>query len=102
MTNVIAAYGNVTITQERQPPARIEPRPAALALPATTEIAPQTAIELAEECARLRRDNQRLSSEAAWLRSEVDRLSTSPTAPRQRETLDLDDAAKRFSLLELE
>jgi len=99
VTNVIAAHGNVTITGPSQPVAQTSP-----ALPtATTASPPQTAIELAEECARLRRDNQRLSSEVVRLRDEVSRLtaSSNPTKP-PREQLDLDDTARRFALLELE
>lgn len=109
-TNVIAVHGNVTITGPRQ----LTERPPALALPAartpatsttTAPPSPQTAIEAVEECARLRRDNQRLSSEVARLRDEISRLTTGPAAaPRQRdrEPIDLDDSATRFSLLELE
>lgn len=106
MTNVIAVHGHVTITGPRLPVER-----PTLALPAATGATatpptPQTAIELVEECARLRRDNQRLSSEVTRLREEISRLttgSTAVTAPRQREQIvDLDDSATRFSLLELE
>jgi len=108
VTNVIAAHGNVTITGQRPPTDRRVP----LSLPASTTTSaapqatslsePQTAIELAEECARLRRDNQRLSNEVTWLRSEIDRLTGVAPAKQQRETTDLDDSAKRFALLELE
>ncbi len=97
VTNVIAALGNVTITGPRQ----LAAAPTALALPASTATTPQTALELVEECARLRRDNQRLTSEIGRLRGEIDRLTGAPP-PRQREPIDLDDSAKRFSLLELE
>jgi len=101
VTNVIAALGNVTITGPRLLTAPPTERSTALALPASTATTPQTALELVEECARLRRDNQRLTSEVARLRGEIDRLTGAPP-PRQREQLDLDDSAKRFSLLELE
>ena len=75
---------------------------AQLALPASTATEPQTALELVEECTRLRRSNQLLTDEVARLRAEVERLTgASVGAPRQREQ-DLDDSAKRFSLLELD
>jgi len=73
-----------------------------MALPASTATEPQTALELVEECARLRRDNQRLSSEIGRLRAEVDRLTSGPSASRPHETTSADDAAHRFSLLELD
>jgi hypothetical protein len=53
------------------------------------------------ECDRLRRENQRLSGDVARLRAEVARLSR-VEEPRGREPVDLDDAATRFSLLELD
>jgi hypothetical protein len=96
VTTVVAVRHNVTITASRQ----LSDRPAPLALPAAT--GPQTGLELAEECARLRRDNQRLTSEIDRLRAEVARLTTSATAPRQKEASDLDDSARRFALLELD
>lgn len=70
-----------------------------LALPAATVTEPLTAFELVEECARLRRDNQRLSDEVARLRGEVARLTGSSAQPREQ---DLDDATQRFALLELD
>jgi hypothetical protein len=102
VTNVIAVQGHVRITGPRQPPPGPATAPALLALPASVVATePQTALELVEECARLRRDNQRLSDEVARLRADVARLTGGPIAPRQREQ-DLDDAATRFSLLELD
>ena len=98
VTNVVAVRGPVTITGPRQPSAAR----ATLALPASTATDPQTALELAEECTRLRRSNQLLTDEVARLRAEVERLTgVSVGLPRQREQ-DLDDSAKRFSLLELD
>ena len=110
VTNVIAVHGAVTITGPRQPSAARSTMPA---LPASTATEPQTALErrvepgreagggltLIEERARLLRDNQRLSDEVARLRGEVARL-TGSGAPQHEQ--DLDDAAKRFSLLELD
>jgi len=97
VTNTIAVQGNVTITGPRQ---RTTARQATPGLPASTATEPQTALELVEETARLRRDNQRLSNEVERLRGEVARL-TGASAPRSREQ-DFDDAATRFSLLELD
>ena len=57
---------------------------------------------LAGEGDRLRRDNQRLSGEVTRLRAEIARLPTRPDEPYVREPVDLDDAATRFSLLELD
>lgn len=99
VTNVIAVQGGVTITRSRL--LLPSSRPETTLLPAA-EVAPQTALELVEECARLRRDNRRLSDEVARLRAEVDRLTAGPSAPRQHEAPDLDDSARRFSLLELD
>ena len=97
VTHVVAARGPVTITGPRLMAARAQ-----LALPASTATEPQTALELAEECTRLRRSNQLLTDEVARLRAEVERLTgASAGAPRLREQ-DLDDSAKRFSLLELD
>jgi hypothetical protein len=99
VTNVIAVQGHVTITgpQLRLPAGR----PTTAALTASPSTEPQTALELVEACARLRRDNQRLLDEVTRLRAEVDRLTSGSSAPRQREQ-DLDDSAMRFSLLELD
>ena len=94
ITNVVAVRGSVTITGPRQP---IAARTTARELPAASA-APQTALELAETCDQLRRDNRRLTDEVARLRAEVDRLSGSSNARPQA----LDDAATRFSLLELD
>jgi len=99
VTNVIAVRGAVTITGPRQ----LTDRPAPLALPASITTSPQTALELVEECTRLRRDNQRLTDEVGRLRGDIDRLTGAPIRSRdQRDPIDLDDAAKRFSLLELD
>jgi hypothetical protein len=115
VTNVIAVHGHVRITGERELPAQ-RPRPAIAELPAVsitrrvTEApttaslqlppGPQTAIELVEECARLRRDNQRLTGEVDRLRSEVMRLSG---GPRQEPPQNPDDySALRFAMLELD
>ena len=98
VTNVVAVRGAVTITGSRQ----LMAARAQLALPASTETGPQTGLDLAEECTRLRRSNQILTDEVARLRAEVERLTgASAGVPRQREQ-DLDDSAKRFSLLELD
>lgn len=95
VTNVIAVQGNVTITGPRQ----LADRPALAALPAAPP-GPQTALELVDECERLRRDNRRLSDEVARLRGEVARLSGAP--PLLRSEQGSDDTAMRFSLLELD
>lgn len=63
---------------------------------------PRTSLELAEECGRLRLDNQRLTAEISQLRAEVDRLTTRPGNAADRRIPGLDDAAQRFALLELE
>jgi regulator of replication initiation timing len=57
----------------------------------------RTALELVEECARLRAENVRLREEVARLKAESSHRSTP-----QREERALDDAAQRFSLLELD
>lgn len=98
VTNVIAVRGHVTITGPRELPGRA-PLPL---LPAATATTPQTALDLVEENGRLRRDNQRLSSEVDRLRGEVARLAAGSNATRQPREQDLDDAATRFSLLELD
>ena len=97
VTNVIAVRGHVTITGPRQETAG---RPTLPALPASTVIEPQTALELVTECTRLRRDNQRLADEVARLRGDVARLTG--TVVQQPREQDLDDSVKRFSLLELD
>lgn len=64
---------------------------------------PQTALEAVEECARLRAENRRLTDEVDRLRREVDRLSGRPSGPVASGSRDdLDDAALRFSLLDLD
>lgn len=94
VTNVVTVRDNVTITGSQIPPAR-------RALPAATS--PQTSLELVEECARLRRENDRLTSEISRLRAEVARLAAVPSRqPDQSARTDLDDAARRFALLELD
>lgn len=95
VTNVIAVREHVTITGPRQ----LTALPPPLALPASTAPGPQTALELVEECARLRRDNQNLSNEVTRLRAEINRLTAGPAAPPPRDPPD--DASTRFSLLEL-
>ena len=96
VTNTIAVRSNVTITGPRQTIAR----PESLSLPGSTTTESQTALKLVEENARLRRDNQRLSNEIERLRGEIARLTGSGGALQCAQ--DLDDAAKRFSLLELD
>ena len=96
VTNVVAVHGAVTITGPRQPSAERTPM---LALAATTAAEPRTALELVEECTRLRRSNQLLTDEVARLRGEVARLTGSGAQQREH---DFDDSVKRFSLLELD
>lgn len=98
VTNVVAVHSQVTITGPRQTTAR----PTRLALPASTATEPQTALELVEECARLRRDNQRLTDEIARLRGEAARLASSGASGPQHRDHDSDDSVKRFALLELD
>lgn len=95
-THVVANQGGVIITRQRLLlPAGEAVAPTAAA---AATIGPRTALELAEDCDRLRRDNQRLTDEVARLRAEVDRL----TSPRQSSTVELDDSARRFALIELD
>lgn len=96
VTNVIAVQGAVTITGQRQL-STSQPTPSLLAVPP----APQTALELVEECGRLRRDNQRLVNEVDRLRSEVARLIGGPRQPAP-DSQSSDDTALRFALLELD
>lgn len=101
VTHVVAARADVTITAHRRVPlGELGNGQAAAraALPAVTE--PRTALELVEECARLQRDNQRLTDEVTHLRTEIARLTTGPTAERRE--IALDDSARRFALLELD
>lgn len=95
VTHVVDVRSNVTITGHA---ARPDDRPRLLTAAA---IEPQSALDLAEECTRLRRDNQRLVAEIDRLRTEVDRL-TGNTRPARENAVDLDDSARRFSLLELD
>jgi hypothetical protein len=96
VTNVIAVHGAVTITGPRQPSTERAPM---LALSAATAAEPRTALDLVEECTRLRRSNQILTDEVARLRGEIARLTGSGAQPREH---DFDDSVKRFSLLELD
>lgn len=99
VTNVVAEHSSVRITgPQRQLTAPVAQTSAANQ--------PQTALELAEECTRLRRDNRRLEADVERLRSEIARLTGAGGQPREsarepREN-DLDDAVKRFALLELD
>jgi hypothetical protein len=98
VTHVIAVRSQLTITGQR--PRQLQrPRPTPELL-AAAPTAPQNALELVEECTRLRRDNQRLLNENSRLQGEVDRLtrSTELHQPRQGQ----DDASQRFALLELD
>jgi hypothetical protein len=98
VTNVIAVRGPVTITGTRALGAG-----SALPTAAGTANTAQTALELVEENVRLRRDNQRLSNEIDQLRVEVARLAKAPNDPLvQPREQNLDDAAARFALLELD
>jgi len=140
VTNVVSVQGGVTITAARQPAAR---RPAPFTLPALPTLPapafleppepqpatarqgveqPERTADLAEECDRLRRDNQRLAGEVARLRAELDRLTARGAAsqyldPRikilgaeclaiqpaaqqpDRADLEPDDASRRFFAL---
>lgn len=97
---MVAAHGNVTITERqlRLPVGETREFPA---VSASSAHEPRTALELIEECARLRRDNQRLTDEVTRLRAEVGRLTAGPGTPQQREAI-TDDSTLRFSLLELD
>ena len=98
VTNVIAVRGHVTITGPRA-----QGRAALPALPApSARSEAQTAIELAEECARLRAEVDRLRRDNQRLSDDVARLITAPGSTRSRESIDLDDSSRRFSLLELD
>lgn len=110
MTPVVAVRNGVIITSQRPAlPALADPaaeRPLrALAPDSSTasvrEPGPLTAIALAEECSRLRRDNQRLLDDNVRLRADITRLSSPQLVPREPD-LPLDDSARRFALLELE
>lgn len=95
VTNVVTERSNVRITGPQR-------QLTAPSTPTANEL--QTAVELAEECTRLRRDNRRLEADVERLRAEVARLTGSVAAQPRREAneLDLDDAARRFALLELD
>lgn len=113
VTNVVAVQGNVTITGPRQSsifPEGHNSAGSAPRLPADRQLAapsvattpgPQTALELVDECERLRRDNRRLSDEVTRLRGEVARLSGAPPTPPRHDP-PVDDTATRFALLELD
>jgi uncharacterized protein YlxW (UPF0749 family) len=60
---------------------------------------PQSALDLVEENARLRADNRRLADEIARLTEELRRAQPSHAG---REDQVLDDAARRFALIELD
>lgn len=64
---------------------------------------PRTSLELVEECARLRAEIDRLRQENRQLVDECARLRGAGAAPRALPApRDLDDAERRFSLLELD
>lgn len=68
----------------------------------TTTPGPSTAIELVEENARLRVEVTQLRAEVARLTAEA-AARGGPASTRQEEDgHDLDDASRRFSLLELD
>lgn len=93
VTNVIAVHAGVTVTGPRQ----------GVNDAAATRLAaapPQTALELVTECDRLRRDNNRLTTERDQLRAELDRLKR-PVVPCASSGV-VDDTAARFALLELD
>jgi len=99
VTHVVGARGHVTITEQRRLPSG-RPGTAIIATPD-----PRTALELAEECNRLRLDNQRLTVEVNQLRAEIGRLtarSNNDPARPSPETESLDDTVRRFALLELD
>jgi predicted RNase H-like nuclease (RuvC/YqgF family) len=62
----------------------------------------RTALELVEECARLRAEIERLWRDNQHLTDEVARLRGEASSLRQRSAPDQDDSVRRFSLLELE
>ena len=122
VSHVVSVCGHVVVTGRQLPQAArqraLPAAPVVVALNAERDGA-RTSSELIAECDRLRRENQRLSGEAAKcdrlrrenqrlagdvtrLRAEVARLSSRFEEPRGREPVDLDDAATRFSLLELD
>ena len=114
-THVISVRGHVVVTGQQASVTTSR------ALAATAPISvdrndSRTSLELIQECDRLRRDNQRLagegdrlrrdnqrlSGEVTRLRAEIARLPARPDEPYAREPVNLDDAATRFSLLELD
>lgn len=66
---------------------------------ATAADSPRDALELVEECTRLRAENRRLSDEVARLTEELRRAQTPHACDEDRSA---DDSARRFSLLELD
>lgn len=103
MTHVIGANEHVTVTDQRR---LSSGRPETVFTTRTTTD-PSTALELAEECGRLRLDNQRLTAEVTQLCAEIDRLTTRPgndhRALGPESGIDsLDDTSRRFALLELD
>ena len=119
-THVISARGHVVVTGRQAPAplraALVPVTPPPISLDRGDRTDARTSLELIQECDRLRRDNQRLagetdrlrrdnqrlSAEVTRLRAEIARLPARPDEPRARDPVDLDDAATRFSLLELD
>lgn len=95
-THVVDVRGLVTITGPRRLP-RSSPTPP----PVVGASEPRTALALADECARLHRDNQRLAVEVDALRAEVERLTRSERQLTPLPAVE-DDTVLRFALLELE
>lgn len=95
-THVVDVRGLVTITGPRRLP-RSPPTPP----PLVEASEPRTALALADECARLRRDNQRLAGEVTSLREEIASLTRSAKHAPLPPTAE-DDTVLRFALLELE
>jgi hypothetical protein len=106
VTHVVSVRGHVVVTGQQTPQAarrRALPAAPAIAAPVNAERdGVRTSSDLIAECDRLRRENQRLVGDVTRLRAEVARLSSRVDEPRGREPVDLDDAATRFSLLELD
>lgn len=105
VSHVVSVCGHVVVTGRQLPQAArqraLPAAPVVVALNAERDGA-RTSSELIAECDRLRRENQRLAGDVTRLRAEVARLSSRFEEPRGREPVDLDDAATRFSLLELD
>lgn len=119
-THVVSVRGHVVVTGRQAPAslraALVPVTPPPISLDRSDRNDSRTSLELIQECDRLRRDNQRLvgatdrlrrdnqrlSAEVTRLRTEIARLPARPDEQRGREPVDLDDAATRFSLLELD